>query len=57
MQYQNKHQNNQIQPVKSLNDPREFNRILMQYGGIFKDNIQDFAKTIKTKKHLKNFSR
>lgn len=57
MEYPNKNQNNQIKHVKTLNDPREFNRILMQYGGIFKDNIQDFSKTITVKKHFKNFSR
>lgn len=57
MESPNKNQNNQTKHVKTLNDPREFNRILMQYGGIFKSDIQGFAKTITAKKHFKNFSR
>ena len=57
MEYKRNNQNNQINHVKSLNDPKEFNRLLMQYGGIFKDNIKDFAETLKVNKPIKNYSR
>lgn len=53
---QTNNQNNQIKRG-NLNDPREFNRLLMQYGGIFKNNIKDFAQTIVKVKKQKNFSR
>lgn len=42
----------------NLRDPREWNRLLMQYGGVFKDNIKDYAETLpKLKRQKKNFSR
>ena len=57
MEYQKRNQNKQISQGKTLNDPREFNRILMQYGGIFKSSIPEYAKTLATHKPIKNFSR
>ncbi len=57
MEYQNK------KPIKqfrqnNLSDPREWERILMQYGGIFKHQIKEFAKALpKIKKNIKNYSR
>jgi hypothetical protein len=42
----------------NLNDPKEKERILMQYGGIFKRAIPEFAKkVIKNKKQKTNYSR
>lgn len=45
-------------PVKSLSDPVEKERILMQYGGIFKHQIHEFAKKIqKAHRKIPNYSR
>lgn len=54
----NDQQKNQIQPVRRLDDPKEWNRILMVYGGIFKNQIKQYGETI-AKKHKpqKNYSR
>ena len=42
----------------NLNDPQEWDRVLMMYGGIFKNNIKDFADQIgKKNKTMKNYSR
>lgn len=42
----------------NLNDPKEFNRLLMQYGGIFKNNIREYAdKVIPKNKKTINYSR
>lgn len=58
MEYRKNNQTTQTQHVRrNLNDPREFNRLLMQYGGIFKHNIKDFADTISKHKPIKNFSK
>ena len=43
---------------KTLKDPKEFNRILMQYGGVFKYNIKEYADKIIVKyKKQTNHSR
>lgn len=42
----------------NLNDPREMNRILMQYGGIFKNNIREYSEVVITKQaKQKNYAR
>lgn len=42
----------------NLNDPEERARILRQYGGIFPDNIVEFAeKVIRREKKQINYSR
>lgn len=42
----------------SLHDKRERERILMQYGGIFKNNIREYATKVLPKlKKQKNFAR
>lgn len=57
MDYQNKKQSKQIRQG-NLKDPKEWNRILMQYGGIFKQNIREFAQELpKIKKIIKNYSK
>ena len=44
-------------PAK-LSDPLEKDRILMQYAGVFKNNIREYSeKFIKTQKKLINYSR
>jgi hypothetical protein len=55
----NSNQNNQkIRRARTLSDPGESNRILMQYGGVFKNNIAEFAEKIASKaKAQKNYSR
>lgn len=46
------------QPNKTLMDTKEMNRILMQYGGIFKNNIIEYAERLaKVHKKKKNYSR
>lgn len=48
----------QTKPNKTLNDPKEVERILMRYAGIFKKQIPMFAATvIKKNKPIKNYSR
>ena len=42
---------------KDFGNPIERERVLMQYGGIFRHNIEDFAKNIKRTKPTKNLSR
>ena len=43
---------------KTLKDPKERERILMMYGGIFRHNIPEFAKTLAKKNRIiKNLSR
>ena len=42
---------------RKSSDPGEWDRLLMQYGGIFKHNIEEFAKNIKKIKPTKNLSR
>jgi len=43
---------------RTLKDLRERERLLMQYGGIFRHNINEFAKMLpKLNKKRKNFSR
>lgn len=55
--------NKQIQlkktlPAKHLSDAGEMNRLHMQYAGIFKNNIPEFAEKIKVMKRRSiNFSR
>lgn len=58
MQYQQNQQLQSTKPVKNTGDPKEVERILMQYAGIFKRNIKEYGETI-AKKHKKqiNFSR
>lgn len=42
----------------SLKDPKEWNRVLMQYGGVFKNNIKEYAEALpKMKKSIKNMAR
>lgn len=42
----------------NLHDPKERNRLLMQYAGVFKNNITEYANTvIRKSKTQKNFSR
>lgn len=41
---------------RSLRDPKERERILMQYGGVFKNNIPEFAKLIRKVKPVKNYA-
>ena len=42
----------------NLKDPKEMERLLMQYGGIFKRNIPEYAKrVIKSQAKLKNYAR
>lgn len=55
-------QNNRRKPLPtkpaSLKDPREHMRLLMQYQGIFPNNIKEFAeKVIPLQKKRKNFAR
>lgn len=43
---------------KKLSDPGEKDRLLMHYGGIFKNNISEFAeKFAKVNKPRKNYSK
>lgn len=54
----NKNQSNKQITQGNLKDPKEFNRILMQYGGVFKNNIRQYAETvIKRQSAKKNYSR
>ena len=55
---ENNQQNQPMEPVRTLKNPREWNRLLMQYGGIFKNNIKEFGDKV-TKRHKKkvNYSR
>jgi hypothetical protein len=47
----------QRQPLKSLTK-QDKERLLMQYQGIFKNNIQEYAEKVKPKlKAIKNYSR
>lgn len=58
MQYQKDQKNQQTYPARTLHDERERNRILMQYGGIFKHAIPEFASTVLAKQRkLRNYSR
>lgn len=58
MESNQEQKNRPTHPVKRLSDPGEFNRLLIQYGGIFKQDIEGFAKTIVARtKARKNFSR
>jgi hypothetical protein len=41
---------------RSLKDPKERERILMQYGGVFKNAIPEYAKLIKRIRPVKNYS-
>lgn len=54
----NKNQSNKQIKQGNLKDPKEFNRILMQYSGVFKNNIRQYAETIiKKQAKQKNYSR
>lgn len=54
----NKNQSNKPITQGNLKDPKEFNRILMQYGGVFKNNIRQYAETIiKKQAKQKNYAR
>lgn len=56
MQYQ-PNQKKKIQHV-SLSTPGEMQRLLMRYGGIFPNNIKEYAeKYLKKNKAQKNFAR
>lgn len=49
---------NKLTKRSNLYDERERNRILMQYGGIFKNNIREYATKVITKtKKQKNFAK
>lgn len=48
---------NNLTRRRSLKDPKERERILMQYGGVFKHNIPEFAKMIKRVRPITNYSR
>lgn len=51
-------QRSQTMPVKSIHDPREWDRVLKIYGGIFKNEVATFAKVILPRlKAKKNYSR
>lgn len=51
-------QNQPTRHVRSYNDPKERERLLMQYGGIFKNNIKEFGDVVVRKlKKQTNFSR
>lgn len=42
----------------NLNNPKERERILMQYGGIFKNNIREYAEVVIAKQaKQKNYAR
>lgn len=57
MEHRSKGKPLQTRP-NSLRDPKERERILMQYGGIFKHSIKDFAeKVIRRTKARTNYSR
>lgn len=57
MQYQNKNENESIKQ-NSLHNPFEKERLLRQYQGIFKDNIQEFAEMIpKANRKVRNMSK
>lgn len=52
--------NKENKPIKQSNlyDPKERERLLMQYQGIFKRNIPEFAKkVIKSQAKLKNYAK
>lgn len=51
-------QQNKVIKQGNLKDPKEKERLLMQYGGIFKRNIPEYAKrVIKAQSKLKNYAR
>ena len=52
----NQEKKNNLTKPRSLNDPKEKERILMQYSGVFKKNIAEFGKTISRTKPQKNYS-
>lgn len=57
MLFQNNKEN---KPIKqsNLHDPKEHERLLMQYQGIFKRAIPEYAKrVIKSQAKLKNYAR
>lgn len=57
MEYRKENVNRRI-TQGNLYDRRERERILMQYGGIFKNNIKEYAtKVIPKLKSRKNFAR
>lgn len=54
----NNNQNRLPKTQGNLHDHKEWNRILMQYGGIFKNNIKEYAEALpKINKKIKNLSR
>lgn len=54
----NKNQSNRQTKQGNLKDPKEFDRILMQYGGVFKNNIRQYAETVVRRQAVKkNYSR
>lgn len=56
MEYQRIQPNQQTKPDRT--PEQEFERLLMQYQGIFKHNIEEFAEKVVTKhRKKKNFSR
>lgn len=58
MEYQPNQQNQSTRHARNLTDPKEMERLLMQYGGIFKRNIKEFGeKVVKRHKKQVNFSR
>ena len=42
---------------RRMSDRGEWDRVLMQYGGVFKHNIPEYAEKIKRLKPSKNLSR
>lgn len=58
MELKSNQQNPQIRQGRSMHDPKERERLLMQYAGIFKNSIKEYGEKF-VKKHKKqvNYSR
>lgn len=57
MEYRSESVNKQIKQ-NSLSDPKEVERLLMQYAGVFKKNIKEYAeRVIRKKAKQKNYAR
>ena len=58
MEYQPNQQSQPIKRAKNYNDPKERERLLMQYAGIFKNSIKEYGETV-MKKHKRqvNYAR
>lgn len=55
---QNQNQKHLQTKPASMYDPKEWERILMQYQGVFKNNAKEYVKTLKFRKMCKtNYSR